>query len=234
MQSSYTITPSHYLFFYYLQQNLHFLAELELDFCPQLAALNLKEFSKLKNLHLGLSIEEYVNHNQHFSLLTILDDTPIDSFLINLHNQLLEYEKKIFQTLANLPPAIQATILKRAQFFGRKQGQLLQESNTHRFYRIETKLQASNGLFQALTLYRNGGQLNHYRYLSRRVTNAHIEFEANSCPHRRLQSTSSAAANFACLVDAQLTQGFIEAVSDQYLYSRIVHSSTCVDKIDLR
>lgn len=232
------VGPSHHIYFGSLHRRRIWLEQLAQTFsgfaAPEWTAAKTKldqEFGQALNQlptigELGLS--------RPLPLQSFLDDTPIESFLANLSEQLDLYEAKLLETMQAL--AIRhgwAEDLDRvSMLWGRE---LVQESLSAPNHGALVRSQRSvRGVFEAIHNVVEGGNFVWKPFLLRRYTNSELQYELRICPHRKPAfKAHGAVADLACRLESMVFRGFSEALLASVSYGRQVREGYCMDELRL-
>jgi hypothetical protein len=177
-----------------------------------------------------LSPVEHLGIQAPLPLLARLDDTPIDSFLANLSEDLDAYEQKLFALMeeAALNPAWIGAATEVSMLWGRE---IAQECLMSRKFG-GPEGDALNGVYELLLSVIEGGEFHWRPLLLRRTTRVSLQYELRRCPHRRFASEGASAAT-ACRLEAMVFHGFAQAWLPDLLYERLFRGTHCLDELSI-
>ncbi len=221
------IGPSHYIFYASKHRNYQWLVALIEKFNALLPKTPFQQHLALKTYFpfqsLGLS-KPYVLDN-------ILDDTPVDSFLIQLDSELEKLEEIFFKHIPASHPEIK-TIASALESQSVSFGRVLAQEYLISLYKQTRQTQIpSNELYNAIAQIMEGGTVFNFPLVLRSIHHKTIEYEHKSCPHRMYADKK--AAVFACHMKSAFYKGFINALTNIQSFKRQNFSDYCLDKIQL-
>jgi hypothetical protein len=220
------VGPSHHLYYDSMRRKLLWLCHLSERFGtiagPQWPGTKDKLDLSYKKIFLRL--------NPATELLNALDDTPIDSFLSDLDEQLDHYAENFF---ALLPLHAKGSDLTGNWI------ELLEETSIlcGRELAQEVRLTQKNlvlprhtvrGLFEVFQSVLQGGDFQWKAMLMRRCTDRELEYELRDCPHRR-----HANADLECRLESMVYRGFVSALVPVARFERHSLPTYCLDRLDL-
>ena len=249
------IAPSHWFYFQALQNKLYWLFELTQDYVAHYHNPNFQnQYTELKKQY-----QTTFNLLSKKKLNQALDDTPLDSFLTHLDDQLHLYQYELFRIfLENLPsnsilnqqPLSLLHLKNRfseiSEFFGRKIAQEIEIKSPLLFSIFKknyNKNSASlliknktlhNGLFEVFQIYLEGGHFHSRPLLLRRSTAEQLEYELRSCPHQRQKNSNKISEDvndFSCEIESRLYIGLTKALIPHSTFERIKRNNYCFDRI---
>lgn len=240
------VGPTHYLFYgalhrrrlwlEYLASAFHSFTIREGRWPEQKKDLDTR-FHKL--LH-RLSNELHLGIQKTLPLTQILDDTPIESFLTNLAEDLQSYEEQFFELLLKnrTEKELIEILAETSTLWGREVAQeCLLSLRVSPFLRNKNSVQ---GLFEAFHSILQGGEFTWKPLLVRRYTEKQLQYELRKCPHTRAnQHISEDAYDLACRLDSLVYQGFTEALNPKVYYQRTFKgkgkkaSPCCIDTFEI-
>jgi hypothetical protein len=169
---------------------------------------------------------------QQLELDRIVDDTPIDSFLATLSDELDAYESNFFDLMKRHGAAAgwELELEETSMLWGRE---LAQESRMA-IARAGARPEAQPGPGRN-SLKRVGSLLASVfaqPLLFRRRTDREVSYELRACPHRR-PSVSAESTDLACRLDSLVRRGFAQALYDDVRFRRITRPDHCTDELSL-
>lgn len=233
------VGPSHHIFFAALHRRrlwLEHLSEAYVDFAN---ANWLKKRNDLDRAHRRtlsiLGLEEHLGIQYPLSLQLVLDDTPIESFLTTLAENLDSYETQLLSLMEELTvhPLWAEALDQTSMLWGREIAQECLMSPLMTPWTSPNDAVMPN-LFELFHSVLQGGDFLWKPLLLRRSTRDELQYELRHCPH---QKHKGGGANLACRFEAKVYQGFIQALLPTVHYERRLHkaqkSSYCVDQLHL-
>lgn len=232
------VGPSHHVFFGSLHRRnlwLGHLAEAFAKFAaPEWTQAKITLDREYRHAFGKMARADGMGLRRPLLLQKALDDTPVDSFLASLSDDLDEYQARLL-TLMQTMAARQgwADDLDRVSLlWGRElaneclaaptQGDLVQGPHSIR------------GVFEAVQNVVEGGHFFWKPFLLRRYTDTEVQYELRHCPHRRAAfEAHPKAADLACRFDSMVFRGFAEALLSNVNYGRLVCEAYCLDELRL-
>jgi hypothetical protein len=159
------------------------------------------------------------------SLENVLDDTPIESFLRNISDQVEAMENNLYTTLVDLPGHNRTEAIEKARYFGRI---MAQEAINNGSISEAESTDGPTALSLARSLIGGGEWLQKY-FLIRRVTYYELSYECLYCPHQRLKTASKQCQDWACQLEQSMYRGFFETTWPRAAYERVAKPYHCVD-----
>lgn len=231
------VVPSHRLFFsaqirHWLWLQRHWQS-IESWLAPEAAAKGLELLRRLERRWfadldldgLGYSIARIAD------LERLTDDTPVDSFLSLLWQELLDTELELHElseTKDHRSETIRARALESAGLWGRL---MAQETLLSKRYELGSPRVGTNELHWALQSICFGGEVWGKPMLLRRKTFSELEFEPRTCAHARAPTHPQRV--WSCQLQAATLQGFAETISPFSSARRVRREDYCLDIIRL-
>lgn len=231
--------PSHYIYFASIHRRRLWHRHLAQSFDSiarptwpaQIEALRASYVCTMSRLtdetHFGLS--------HPLPLLQVLDDTPIESFLNTLAEEIANFEIKLIQLFSqhSLNSDWISELEQTSMLWGRELAHewliTMSKSNAH-----PRSLQYGptiRGLFQIFVNVLEGGDFNWTPLLLRRSTDKELTYEMRQCPHTR---GSGPATDTACRLESNVYKGFAQALIENVEFERKWRGSYCLDELHLR
>lgn len=232
------VGPSHHIFFGSLHRRRIWLEQLAQAFAKFAGPDWFQAKTKLDQEFSGvlgklLTIGE-LGLSRPLPLQSFLDDTPIESFLANLGQQLDAYQAKLFERMQGL--AVRqgwAEDLDRvSMLWGRELAQECLSAPNHGS--LVRSQRSVRGVFEAIHNVVEGGNFVWKPFLLRRYTDFELQYELRICPHRKPGFKALVGvADLACRLDSMVFRGFAEALLANVNYGRQVRENYCLDELRL-
>ena len=238
------VGPSHHLYYGALHRRSLWHAHLEHTFA-RYAALEWTVLQKQLNVRYRRMANRLLQDSglgiqRPLALKDVLDDTPIDSFLIGLGHELIEYETELFTLVlqhsmqANLDLKWRKQLGKTSMLWGRE---LAQECLLSESMGVGALVQSASlkGLFELFQSVLQGGEFSWKSLLLRRYTDDTLDYELRECAHRRTTDhlSTDAVSKLACELEAKIFEGFSQALRPNVNFKRI-HEEYCRDELKLQ
>lgn len=171
-----------------------------------------------------------------YPLTSILDDTPIDSFLSRLYEDLCSFESHLFTLLAKYHSSrrqddnhlLKTWVREICALWGREIAGEMSITSLQYAPHSQTKQRTLQGIFEKLYQVLEGGDLRWKPLLSRRLTDNEVQYEPRYCPHTRSLDTS--AQDLACELESVVYGEFVRFFAPNAIYSR-KRSTYCFDTL---
>lgn len=226
--------PSHYIFYAAMHRRRIWLDHLSTAFEPYAQATWKKSKQNLDTsfarMFTRLSSAGHLGILAPLPLHLVIDDTPIDSFLMNLSDDLSAYEQHLFAGMHEQAwnPAWIEELSHVSMLWGRE---LAQECLMARRAGGAGRSLSCANIFELFTAILQGGDFSWKPLLLRRSTADELQYELRRCPHRTPGNQSAA---YACRLDAMVHRGFVQALVPNVHFERLSKGTYCVDELSLR
>ena len=241
---SITVGPSHHFFYGALCRRRLWFIHLAEAFAPFASAAWVESYRGLdanyKRSFSRLVLDEGLGIGKPLPLYQVIDDTPIESFLINIADDLDSYQQNLLALMSRLaaPSGRQGWLeeLERvSMLWGRN---LAQECLMTPMHGPLVRSQNSvRGIFEAIHNILQGGDFLWKPFLVRRYTDKELQYELRHCPHRRPAADDTRHGtetnDLACRLEALVIRGFAEALISNVSFGRQPRESYCLDELRL-
>lgn len=238
---SITVGPSHHFFYGALCRRRLWFIHLAEAFAPFSNATWTEAYKSLdanyKRSFSRLVLDEGLGIAKPLPLYQVTDDTPIDSFLINLADDLDSYQQNLLELMSrsSTRQGWPEELERVSMLWGR---QLAQECLMTPLHGALVRSQKSvRGIFEAIHNILQGGDFVWKPFLVRRYTDDELQYELRHCPHRRLLAHAARhgteTTDLACRLEALVVRGFAEALISNVGFSRQPRESYCLDELRL-
>ncbi|MBI3556752.1 MAG: hypothetical protein HY074_10855 [Deltaproteobacteria bacterium] len=237
--------PSHHLYYASLHRRRLWLSHLTEAFekkaGPDFLADRKRLDSSFARTLRRLSADSHLGIQTPLPLHVVVDDTPIDSFLTTLSEELDAYEHNLFELMhkAATEQSWFASLEEVSQLWGRELAHesriALAKADAPTDLMPEPASRSLRGLTLMFYSVLQGGDFAWKPLLFRRRTDREIQYELRACPHRK-PGGSLEGANLACRLEAMIYRGFAQAFfSDVEFERRSPNAGAyCVDELTLR
>lgn len=234
------IGPSHHIFYAYLHRRRLWLSHLVRAFEPYAG----REWSEAKKrldvsyarALVRLSADIHYGIRSSLPLGKVLDDTPVDSFLTVLSQELDAYEQNLFDliTRSSTHPDWLPELEQVSMLWGRELAQeVIIAMNEAKAPSGALPVGRSvRGFFEIFSSVLQGGDFAWKPLLLRRCTDAELEYEHRQCPHRK-PIASQMGADCACRLEGLMYAGFAQAFNERVCVQRHQKNNYCVDQLRL-
>ncbi len=235
--------PSHHLYYASLHRRRLWLSHLTEAF-ERRANSNFPELRKrldtsfVRTLR-RLSSENHLGIQQPLPLHAVVDDTPVNSFLTTLAEELDAYEHNLFDLMGK--QGCDSDQLAALEDVSTLWGRELAQEARIALARADAPqdlmpLPGSRSLRGLTMLYHSllqGGDFAWKPMLFRRRTDHEVQYELRACPHRK-PVASQESADLACRLESMVFKGFAQAFFSDVQFERRSPGSYCVDELTLR
>ncbi|MEW6057496.1 MAG: hypothetical protein AB1540_12865, partial [Bdellovibrionota bacterium] len=166
-------------------------------------------------------------------LHSVLDDTPIDSFLVAFDADVRIYETELLTLMKQfaVTPQWHDELEQTSLLWGRE---IAQECLTSAQYRDMIRGPRSvRGLLEAFHNVLLGGDFVWKPLLTRRYTETELRFELRYCPHRQAHKTTKTTADHACRLESMVYKGFTQTLVPDVHYQRHFQKTYCQDELTI-
>lgn len=171
-----------------------------------------------------------------YPLNSILDDTPIDSFLTRFYEDLCAFENHLFTLLeqyhARRTPRDEEIVRQWVRgicaLWGREIAGEMTITPLQHAPLAPSKQRSLQGIFERLYQVLEGGDLRWKPLLPRRLTDTEIQYEPRYCPHTRSQTPS--AQSLACELESVVYAEFARFFAPNMTYKRS-RTTYCFDTL---
>ena len=241
--------PSHHLYYASLHRRrlwLGHLSEAFGRFAKISASTTTGWVAERTRLDLGfartlrrLSIDAHLGIQVELPMHLVVDDTPIDSFLTTLGEELDAYEHNLFELMRVQDIAQES--LNALEDVSTLWGRELAQESLIALVKAEApanllpmpgsrSLRVLTQMFQSVL---QGGDFTWHPLLFRRRTDREIQYELRACPHCK-PVASKESADLACRLESMVYKGFAQAFFSDVHFERRSPGAYCVDELALR
>lgn len=242
------IGPSHHIYYGSLHRRRIWLAHLSEAFEDfaiagwTKAKLNLD--TKFARPLERLSLEGHLGIQHSLPLRKVIDDTPVDSFLTRLTEELEAYEHELFELILRFGSKLdwRSRLEEVSMLWGRELAHETRiamsalDAPELALPRADSRsLKGISVVFQNIL---QGGDFSWRPLLFRRRTDFEVQYELRGCPHRKglgLPGTRGPkeGADLACKLEAKIFEGFTLAFFQDARYERRSREDYCMDDLKL-